>query len=287
MKVIGICGRQGAGKTTMADFLTGGTRPSMQKYENPWAYVLSTLFGFSYLELNSKLPRTKSRVVLIKAAKDASRGCRADPVWHLRPDEALIYVLNTLDNVFPDNITNHVPWTFIAPITDIKNQPWVEVSLADPLKKICAAITGIDYKILLGADSDSRYVRENQKFQIGSTSLTGRELLEQVGTNAFRNHFDPDFWLKIAERNIIQLKETSNVVIPDIRFDNELEMLYRVSGKLITICRDPADLILSEDDKKTHPAKWNFLTFCQESQILENSTTIPEFEKKIFDITNT
>ena len=158
----------------------------------------------------------------------------------------------------------------------VKNYNFIEISFAAPLKQIVHILSGISMKILLGDTSESRQLRETIYDPIWN--LNGRQWLEIIGTDIFRNKFDSLTWAKIAARNIEKLlRKGQNVVVSDMRFPNELEILtkcaYKLGIKIEVWCiyRQPLDLILTKKDLKTHPAKWKFLEFCKSSNPNPNS----------------
>jgi hypothetical protein len=54
--------------------------------------------------------------------------------------------------------------------------------------------------------------------------MTVREILQQVGTDCFRNIIHPDFWVY---RGLAKIDACSDdvVIVPDVRFENELRVL--------------------------------------------------------------
>ena len=255
VKLIGICGREGAGKTTAANYIAP-IKFYNKIYTHPWAYIISCLLGIDYkkccLEIPNYLDRTK---VLDSLSKDLH--------------DFISKILNAFDTIFPYPIENNFAkkFTILEPIS----KKWIQLTLADPLKKVCVAFTGIPHKILLGNDTKLRKLRECKKYNIAGLELTGREVLEQIGTQVFRMNIDTNFWTNLMEKNI-KNNAFKNIVIPDIRFKNEYEMLKKLDGKLLVICRNLKDLKLTETDKKQHPAKWEFITFSDKAQIIVNTT---------------
>jgi len=261
-KVIGICGREGAGKTTAADYITSSASTSTiteRTLTNPWAYVLDCLFGFDYEEMCMVVPVSNDRSEILNI--------RENP----KARKALEQIFDAFDTVFP-NIYTTTPTKFTVPVV-YSNADWVQITLSDPLKRVCTAITGIPYEILLGSESKLRKIRDTKKYDVGGMTMTGREVLEQVGTQVFRMQIDAEFWIKIAEAQIIR-NPLINFVLPDIRFSNEYDMLKRLGGILLVIYKSVDDLILTSDDKKQHPAKWNFLEFCNDAYRIPNKDTL-------------
>ena len=131
----------------------------------------------------------------------------------------------------------------------------IQLSAADPIKKICV-VFGVPFNILQG--NSNRELRELKKYSIGIHNLTARELLQIVGTEVFRN-YNPTFWVDLLKTN---LQNFNMVVIPDVRFNEELDLIKSLDGILLRTYRNIDELILTPQDKLTHISNWNFLNFC-------------------------
>ena len=278
-RVIGICGREGAGKTSAADVIASRVDTYTKTCTNPWAYILHTLFGWNYIKLWERIPVARSRVVL----SNIQTNMKPDPIWGLTPKRALMFTIDALDRIFPEGAVNAVQDSFQGIFVQSGHTDCVQLSLADPLKRMCT-VFGFDYDVLQGITPETRARREQEVRQFGSVQFTGRTLLEQVGTNAFRNHFDQDFWIKIAKREILAYRQSGiSVVIPDIRFSNELSLLKELDGDLWVVYRNSEDLLLTDSDRQNHPAKWNFLTFIRDpiAHHIANTGSLVDFQQKI------
>lgn len=66
--------------------------------------------------------------------------------------------------------------------------------------------------------------------------MTGREFLQKLGT-AVRNEVHPDFWTRAL---FIREKSNQNLIIPDVRFPNEAQIIKDHGGILIRIERPGA-----------------------------------------------
>lgn len=66
--------------------------------------------------------------------------------------------------------------------------------------------------------------------------MTGREFLQKLGT-AVRNEVHPDFWTRAL---FIKEKNNQNLIIPDVRFPNEAQIIKDHGGILIRIERPGA-----------------------------------------------
>lgn len=128
---------------------------------------------------------------------------------------------------------------------------FTELSFAEPVKKICHIISGIDYETLLGETPKARIDRE----EISDTIIgkTGRQWLQLIGT-LMRNHVDQDIWLKIVEKKLKD-NPTKNIVITDCRYKNEYDKIKELGGKIIVVYRSESDLIISDTDRNSHVTK--------------------------------
>lgn len=110
---------------------------------------------------------------------------------------------------------------------------FVRVSMAAALKDAAAIIFGWDRDMLEGITRDHRARREEvDPFwaeRLGRPDFSPRAALQILGTELFRNNFHSETWVIAAERKIMQSK---NVVISDIRFPNEVEMIRRHNGQI-------------------------------------------------------
>lgn len=156
----------------------------------------------------------------------------------------------------------------------VKQHGFVEVSFADALKKICLAIGAPRWSVY-GSQRDKSTV-------IRHLGVSGRELMQVVGTELFRMtlpkllpNFKPkdDLWVTIAEHKIQQLfgsRGASRVVVSDVRFDNEAEMVARNGGTVILIQRGANERRTVVDN---HPSEQGISHY---DILLENSSDLED-----------
>ncbi len=113
---------------------------------------------------------------------------------------------------------------------------FVQDSFASPLKDAVSKIFGWDRQMLEGATKESREWRElpdpfwSEKF---GYSFTPRLALQLMGTEAGRDVFHKDIWvISLLHRN-----QGKNVVITDVRFKNEIDLVKKNGGKIIRVIR--------------------------------------------------
>lgn len=101
-----------------------------------------------------------------------------------------------------------------------------ERNFADKLKKICFELTGV-----------YGYTQEEKNIYIADYDKNVGEILQQIGTEALRNNFDKDVWVKSTLR---ALNPNVYYIIGDLRFENEAEILRSRGALLVRLNGDPA-----------------------------------------------
>ena len=116
---------------------------------------------------------------------------------------------------------------------------WKRMAFADTLKDITSILFGWDRDLIEGDSEYSRKWREevNEYWakELGNKNFTPRMALQVLGTDVFRNNFDRDIWVKVLKRKIIN--SNSDVVVTDVRFPNEANMIKSLGGKIVQVIR--------------------------------------------------
>lgn len=119
---------------------------------------------------------------------------------------------------------------------------WEKIAFADSLKQMC-----IDY---LGLSHDDVYTQEGKMRENRMWGMTNRAILQKVGTEAMRNGFDKDVWVKIAGIRIRRmLAEGKKVIVTDCRFGNECQLIEELGGIVVEVDRD-VESTLSESERQ-------------------------------------
>jgi dephospho-CoA kinase len=178
----------------------------------------------------------------------------------------------------------------------IKEHGFIKMSFASKLKDIISIMFGWPRDKLEGLTKEDREWREQVDYWWSKTlqmpQLTPRYVMQYFATDLFRNKFHPDIWVKIVENELNKLLEQSNqanIVISDCRFENEINMLLRLGGKIIQVHRDPPYWFYDyrNGEEMTHPTlklihrseiEW---IRCYRDYDLENDGTIEELHQKI------
>lgn len=158
-----------------------------------------------------------------------------------------------------------------------------------------ALVIGIGHKARQGKDVVAKYLVDNygaERFSFGdglydvARSIFGMtekdaSLLQALGTDVGRRN-DPDKWVRTL---YWKLKDRSPklVVIPDVRFPNEIEMVKQMGGLAVEINRmnEDGSQFISDDRPADHPSEislddyteWDLLVYAKTGRldILENA----------------
>ena len=125
----------------------------------------------------------------------------------------------------------------------VKYHGYKKYAFASSLKEICKSVFSFTDEQLNG---DEKEVIDDY------WGLSPRQALQYVGTDLFRNQISSlipnmgnDIWVNVLERKLKE--ETSNIVITDIRFENERAMVKRLGGIIVKI--HSGDIWVADDVK--------------------------------------
>jgi dephospho-CoA kinase len=175
----------------------------------------------------------------------------------------------------------------------IKQYGYKKLSFGGTVKDVASIIFNWDRKMLEGDSKESREWREkvddwwSKKLEI--KNLTPRYILQQIGTDLFRNNFHKDIWINCLEKKLI---DYDKVVITDCRFPNELKILNKYNATIIQIYRGNLpewfnDVKLGKKDppKELHESETSWIKESSNYNI-SNNGTIKELENTIENIMN-
>ena len=113
-----------------------------------------------------------------------------------------------------------------------KKKGFRELAFATPLKDAAAELLGIPAAWLKNAHS-----WEKEQI-IPGFNFSYREFLQKLGTEFARDRISPDFWVDRMNIEILKYPVFENMVISDVRFDNEADFITKSKGMLIEVVRD-------------------------------------------------
>jgi len=186
-------------------------------------------------------------------------------------------------------------------------QGCVRDSFASPLKDLCAAIFGWSRELLEGDTAESREFRETPDMfwtrKLGIDNFTPRVALQLIGTDVMRKHFSNDIWLNSLEYRFRKANHNRCVVISDVRFKNELELIKNMNGYVVWVRRGElpewydtaasahtgnavSRKIMQTRYRDIHESEWNWVGFDHDF-VINNDGTLDDLCTKVADISKT
>jgi len=107
------------------------------------------------------------------------------------------------------------------------------VAMADSLRDVVEAAFGSRYESQEAKQATDAFWAP----RLGERWSTGRQILQRVGSELFREQVHPDFWLYHLELRLRRLACQRLIVIPDVRFDNEAAWVRAHAGLMLHLIR--------------------------------------------------
>ena len=117
---------------------------------------------------------------------------------------------------------------------------WQIVAFADPLRRIAADLYDLTHEQMT-----DRALKERPTVEWG---LSPRQILQRLGTEVVRA-VHPKTWIFYALRTIAD-SDAPGVIIPDVRFDNEVDLVRNLGGRLWWIDRPAVDPIAKHSSEQ-------------------------------------
>jgi hypothetical protein len=118
----------------------------------------------------------------------------------------------------------------------VANMTWdfKKISFASPMREFCANLLsalGHDGVVLLRD-------RDKKEEKIAEIGVSPRQMMQTLGTEWGRSCIHPELWIMVAAGAVEQQQKLGrDVVIDDVRFPNEAEMVHRLGGELWLVDR--------------------------------------------------
>ena len=144
---------------------------------------------------------------------------------------------------------------------------FTRIAFADPVKMAAQAKFGLT--------AEQTWRDDLKEVVIPHWGMTPRQIFQMEGTEAGRNIFGGDIWIKRFMLSYNLLKDTDDIIVPDVRFDNEAEALRSLGGIIIEVRRGQAGLSGSagahvSESGLSLPADY----------VIENESTLEELHEK-------
>lgn len=146
-----------------------------------------------------------------------------------------------------------------------------EKAFAYKLKEIVAILTSSPVSDTMSQEGKNTF--------IPGFNMTIGEMLQKIGTNALRDHFDTNVWINalMLELN----KTTGNFVITDCRFRNEAQAIKDAGGILIRVNRPFNPIAKKSNRDLTHASEIDLDDYDGFDHVILNNGSLEDLEYKI------
>lgn len=138
----------------------------------------------------------------------------------------------------------------------VKQHNFIELTFAEPLKKAV--------QIIFNLTDDELHDQNLKENKIERLNASPREILQWLGTDIIREKFNKKFnyngsiWVDNMKEKLKNLQD-KNVVISDVRFQNEIDLIHSLNGIIINIQASGTNIDLSDTKKhKSENQKLNY-----------------------------
>lgn len=119
----------------------------------------------------------------------------------------------------------------------VEKNGFERIAFADSMRNVLYAtnpIIGLLYEDRFREVVRVRSVVDSIGWELSKTEYPEiRELLQRLGTEGGRDCLSEDIWI----RTLFERAKTNRLVIPDVRFENEVEAIHKMGGLIIRVNR--------------------------------------------------
>lgn len=155
------------------------------------------------------------------------------------------------------------------------------LAFADPLKR------GVEE--MFGWSAYETDTQEGKAKVDPMWNVTPREVMEKLGTDIFRDQLtqifpelklsERSFWIQRMKSSLQNIKyRQSDVVIPDVRFPDEVDFIHKMGGKVIRIIPEYTGYEIDSNESDLEKALDDYHDF---DIIISNDGSISDLEKLI------
>lgn len=151
---------------------------------------------------------------------------------------------------------------------------FLEMAFADRLKEAASVLFGWD-----------RLALDDQEYKAEACpvwGITRREALQKLGTEAIRNVFGDDFWIKTWRQVYDQIQIIDSVVVSDVRFPHEADTIRDMGGVIVHIVRPGLETVgvpghVSESGVEVMPDDYVIMNSGSVEQLYEQLNGLLEY----------
>jgi len=179
--------------------------------------------------------------------------------------------------------------TFSEFFAEISKIPVERHAFADKLRNVTEMITGHEMAMTHAArhpfyNAVYNYTQEDKNFFLPLWEKTVGECMQSIGTDSLRNHFDAEIWVKalFATTGKECLERGNILIIPDVRFPNEADIILDKGGIVIRLEGDPLDVRKNSKRDVNHISETALDNYARFTEVIQNDVFgLDIFRKKI------
>jgi len=196
-----------------------------------------------------------------------------------------------ITDIFNESVSGQDWFSFMMPYVDVDKLFNNELgkfirlySFADKLKRMSIDILGLKEEQVFGTDKQKNTLTHmqwenmpgNEPQVHPSGPMTGREVLQHLGTDIFRSMYK-NVWVDACLRQI-QTDASEIALISDVRFENEIKAIHAQKGFVIGLTRNP----YNKSDKHASETQIEKCLELCDAVIDNDQLSIPEQNKQIY-----
>ena len=147
----------------------------------------------------------------------------------------------------------------------VQHHGYVRKSFADPIKTTVVDLFRLEPHQMEGDEKEAIDPRHN---------LSPRQMMQLVGTDMFRRMVRDSFWTDYFTEWFLRQPDGTRVVVPDVRFQNEVDVIKSLGGIVIRIDRNNDTVDGRHLLKDMHESEIGVSSLQQIDQVIMNDDTI-------------
>jgi hypothetical protein len=139
-----------------------------------------------------------------------------------------------------------------------------------------AAPIRVATSIMFGWPVEITFTQEGKAMRSPYWDITVRKALQDVG-QGMRDIFGDDFWIRRWQMDYVQVMDQYNIVVSDVRYENEADVIRKLGGHIFHIIRDEGGLV---GEEASHSSEHGLIPDDGDI-VIHNDKTLPEFIQRI------
>lgn len=155
----------------------------------------------------------------------------------------------------------------------LEERNFARLPMAQPVKDMARQLL---LSLGLPLDAINNHLYNDRSAVIEPLGVTGRHLLQTLGTEWGRQCIHPEIWLRCWEARVrVWRSGANNIVVDDIRFPDEADLVRRLGGEMWLITRP------GYTDSSGHASEGGLKTYAHFTRTITNDGTLEDLTGKV------